>query len=85
MIGQLLYNQRDQDFRDAYLSGLNSLWKAVSENELSTMASNFKALTRNRKLSMALYKGQHDQIRERTADGRLVNLVTFPIFDRADL
>ncbi len=141
VIGQQLYNQRDRDFRAAYLGGVSSLWKAVSENERNEMAANFKALTRDRKLGAALYKEQKEAIREAigptatrlqameiadnvivmnkrgeigfslieaestppvlamktissgkslegfelTVDGRLVNLVSFPIYDRADL
>ncbi|MCP3671005.1 MAG: methyl-accepting chemotaxis protein [Gammaproteobacteria bacterium] len=140
-IGQLLYEQRDQDFRQTYLSGLNGLWVALSHNEQSKMESNFKSLTRNRSLSTALFKGKLEELREavgptatrlqamkiadnlmvitkdgkvgfslidgistppgsakntlntskasrgfeQTSDGRLVNSVAFPIFDRADL
>jgi methyl-accepting chemotaxis protein len=140
-IGQYLFQQKDNEFHDAYLSGLNNLWRAIAETEQSSMASNFTSLTRNRGLSKSLYKGDREGIREAafptatrlkamnivdnlmvvtargeisyslldvigkppliaqkalesgkpqqgfelSSDGRLVNIVAFPLFDRADL
>lgn len=139
--GQYLYDQKDQEFRRAYVSGLEALWKAQSANERDKMSGSFKNLTRNRRLSEALFRGQLTDLRvevgptatrlealgiadnllivtvkgeigfsnlptvtavpkaaeqvrttgklaegfERTRDGRLINIVAFPIFDRADL
>ena len=140
-VGQYLADLREKEFESAYLGGLSDLWMAVSENERAAMAANFTALTRNRKLSSALYRGNYDAVPdtvspvatrlevmdiadnliivnkdgmvnyshvddvtqasqiarnsltsgkseagfELTPDGRLVNLVAFPILDRADL
>ncbi|MCP4288858.1 MAG: methyl-accepting chemotaxis protein [Gammaproteobacteria bacterium] len=140
-VGQYMTEMRDKEFQSAYLGGLNDLWKAVSENERVAMASNFASLTRNRKLSSSLFKGDDTGVRgavgptatrleamgiadnlviiakdgrvsyslldtvtqapqlareamssskpqsgfELTPDGRLVNLVAFPLLDRADL
>ncbi len=141
LLGRHLYDQRDQDFQNAYLNGLSDLWEAIGENERAAMATNFKSLTRNRKLNTALFRGKTDAIKdaigptatrllalgiadnlmvvtregrvgfselpranavsetakqaldtgkqargfELSPDGRLVNLVAFPILDRADL
>lgn len=140
-LGQHLYQKRNADYQNTYLGGLNDLWRAISENERSAMAANFTSLTRNRKLSTALYRGKDDGVQdavgptatrlqamniadnvmivskdgrvsftaldsatqsptiannaatsgknesgfELTSDGRLVNLVAFPIYDRSDL
>ncbi|MCG8488363.1 MAG: methyl-accepting chemotaxis protein [Chromatiales bacterium] len=140
-LGQHLYEKKNSDFQMAYLAGLDDLWRAISENERSTMAANFTSLTRNRKLSAALYRFSTEGVRdavgptatrlqamgiaenvmiiakdgrigftsqdnvyqvpevanqaiasgktadgfELTADGRLVNLVAFPLYDRSDL
>ena len=140
-MGRYHADLREQEFQSAYLGGLADLWTAVSENERVVMAANFTSLTRNRKLSNALYQGKDDAVPnavspvatrleamdiadnlmivnkdgrvsyshneavtqapqivrnslasgkseegfELTPDGRLVNLVAFPIFDRADL
>ena len=140
-LGQHLYQEKNAEYQNAYLGGLNDLWRAISENERSAMAANFTSLTRNRKLSTALYRGKDDGVLDAvgptatrlqamsiadnimitakdgrvmfsaldtatqaptiaknaiasgknqsgfalTADGRLVNLVAFPIFDRSDL
>ncbi|MCG8090273.1 MAG: methyl-accepting chemotaxis protein [Candidatus Thiodiazotropha endolucinida] len=140
-LGQHLYEKKNSDYQMAYLAGLDDLWRAIGENERSTMAANFTSLTRNRKLSASLYRfseeGVNDAVGptatrlqamgiadnvmiiakdgrigftaldgvsqspevakqaiatgksvdgfELTADGRLVNLVAFPIYDRSDL
>jgi methyl-accepting chemotaxis protein len=140
-VGKYLSGMQEKEFQTAYISGLSNLWNAVGENERATMASNFSALTRNRKLSAALYKGKNDAVLdavgptatrlsamdiadnlmiinkdgqvsysshdaatqapqvardalasgkqasgfERTSDGRLANMVAFPILDRSDL
>lgn len=141
LIGQHLYDQRDRDFQRTYISSQNNLWTAISENERTEMASNFKTFTRNRKLTTALFRKKFDSLGEiigptatrlkamniadnlmivskdgavvysvvkqatqipitvkkvletskqasdldLTADGRLVNIVAFPILDRAEL
>ncbi|ODB87439.1 hypothetical protein A3195_01535 [Candidatus Thiodiazotropha endoloripes] len=140
-LGQHLYEKKNTDYQMAYLAGLDDLWRAISENERSTMAANFTSLTRNRKLSASLYRFKEEGVKdavgptatrlqamgiadnvmivakdgrigftsqdgvtqspevanqaiasgksadgfELTADGRLVNLVAFPIYDRSDL
>jgi len=141
LIGQHLYNQRNQDFIDTYTQSQQNIWNAISSNEITAMSSNYKTFTRNRKLTTALFKNQSDKLAEivgpsatrmkamdvasntmiimkdgsvgfseitaassapkvaletiktskittgleLTADGRLVNIVAFPILDRADL
>ncbi len=141
LIGQHLYNQRDRDFQETYISSQKNLWIAISENERTEMAANFKIFTRNRKLTSALFRKKFDklpeilgptatrlkamqiadnmmivskegtvvfsEIKQKTQlssivkqvlqtskqgadlalsdDGRLVNIVAFPILDRADL
>ncbi|MCG7930069.1 MAG: methyl-accepting chemotaxis protein [Candidatus Thiodiazotropha lotti] len=140
-LGQHLYDRKNSDYQMSYLAGLEDLWRAIGENERSTMAANFTSLTRNRKLSASLYRFSKEGVRdavgptatrlqamgiadnvmilakdgrigfssldgvsqspevanqaiatgksadgfELTADGRLVNLVAFPIYDRSDL
>ncbi|MBW9258168.1 MAG: methyl-accepting chemotaxis protein [Candidatus Thiodiazotropha sp. (ex. Lucinisca nassula)] len=140
-LGQHLYEKKNSDYQMAYLAGLDDLWRAIGENERSTMAANFTSLTRNRKLSASLYRFSEEGVQdavgptatrlqamgiadnvmiiakdgrigftaldgvsqspevakqaistgksadgfELTADGRLVNLVAFPIYDRSDL
>ncbi|MES9850542.1 MAG: HAMP domain-containing methyl-accepting chemotaxis protein [Candidatus Thiodiazotropha sp. L084R] len=140
-LGQHLYEKKNSDYQMTYLGGLNDLWRAISENEQSSMAANFSSLTRNRKLSAALFRfneqgildavgptatrlqamgiadnvmiiskdgqigftaldsakqvptvaenaiasGKTENGFELTSDGRLVNLVAFPIYDRSDL
>ncbi|MCG7925865.1 MAG: methyl-accepting chemotaxis protein [Candidatus Thiodiazotropha taylori] len=140
-LGQHLYEKKNSDYQMAYLAGLDDLWRAIGENERSTMAANFTSLTRNRKLSASLYRFSEEGVKdavgptatrlqamgiadnvmiiakdgrigftaldgvsqspevakqaiasgksvdgfELTADGRLVNLVAFPIYDRSDL
>ncbi|MCG7982769.1 MAG: methyl-accepting chemotaxis protein [Candidatus Thiodiazotropha lotti] len=140
-LGQHLYDRKNSDYQMSYLAGLDDLWRAIGENERSTMAANFTSLTRNRKLSASLYRFSKEGVRdavgptatrlqamgiadnvmilakdgrigfssldgvsqspevanraiatgksadgfELTADGRLVNLVAFPIYDRSDL
>ncbi len=140
-IGRYLYLQKEDECRSTYLNGLSNLWSAIVESEQSAMASNFTSLTRNRALSMALYNGDVEAIRdassstatrlkamdlvdnlvvtskqgdikyttvdsensspflakralsqgkpqhgvELSGDGRLVNIVAFPLYDRADL
>jgi len=141
LIGQHLYNQRNQAFIDTYTTSQQNIWNAISSNEFAAMSSNFKTFTRNRKLTTALFKNQSDKLAEivgpsatrmqamdvasnlmiimkdgsvgfsevsavssapkaaletlktsktvtgleLTSDGRLVNIVAFPILDRADL
>jgi methyl-accepting chemotaxis protein len=140
-VGHFLTGVQEQEFESAYIDGLEGLWSAVSENERNAMAGNFTALTRNRKLSGALFKGSREKVVdaigptatrleamdiadnlmvvgkdgqiyfslqegvtqvpalaqkalesakpvagfELTPDGRLKNLVAYPILDRADL
>ena len=140
-LGQHLYEKKNSDYQMTYLGGLNDLWRAISENEQSSMSANFSSLTRNRKLSAALFRfneqgildavgptatrlqamgiadnvmiiskdgqigftaldsakqvpivaenaiasGKTENGFELTSDGRLVNLVAFPIYDRSDL
>lgn len=140
-VGSFLTDVRDQAFQSAYLSGLEDLWSAVSENERAAMAGNFTAVTRNRKLSGALFRNNTEKVVgaigptatrlqameiadnllvigkdgkihfslqegvtavpqlaqqaltsskpvsgfELTPDGRLVNLVAYPVLDRSDL
>ncbi|MCG8052383.1 MAG: methyl-accepting chemotaxis protein [Candidatus Thiodiazotropha taylori] len=140
-LGQHLYEKKNSDYQMAYLAGLDDLWRAIGENERSTMAANFTSLTRNRKLSASLYRFSEEGVKdavgptatrlqamgiadnvmiiakdgrigftaldgvsqspevakqaiatgksadgfELTTDGRLVNLVAFPIYDRSDL
>ncbi len=55
--GQWLYSQRDADYRQANLDGLNGLWSALRQSEQSAMTSNLKALTRNGKLTASLFRG----------------------------
>jgi methyl-accepting chemotaxis protein len=141
LIGNQQNHQRDEEFRQAYLSGLSGLWKALSSNQQERMYANFKGLTRNRNLTTALFRGKLENLQEAvgptatrlqamkivdnlmiitakgevgfsslpasqqtsvlakraletgkmvsgleyTADGRLVNAVAFPIYDRADI
>ncbi len=141
LVGRSIQMQHDEQFSHSYLNGISGMWKAMSQNEQTTMAANFKSLTRNRNLSTALFRGKLEKLREavgptatrmeamkiannlmvvtkegkvgfslvpgvtatttavrqsltskkpvdgfeRTADGRLVNQVAFPIFDRSDL
>lgn len=63
-ISQHLYNQRDKDFQDTYISSQKNLWVAISENEQATMASNFKTFSRNRKLTTALFRKKYNTLRE---------------------
>ncbi len=135
------YIQKEAEFHTEYLNGLNHIWTAISDNERTNMASHFTSLTRNRKLSTGLYRGNREAILdavaptatrvkamniadnlvivdkngeisysmieglsqppeaakrslssgkqeggfEMTSDGRLVNLITFPLYDRSDL
>jgi methyl-accepting chemotaxis protein len=135
------YLQKEAEFHAEYLNGLNHIWLAISDNERTNMASHFTSLTRNRKLSTSLYRGNREAVLdavaptatrvkamniadnlvivgkngeinysmieglsqppaaakrslasgkqeggfELTSDGRLVNLITFPLYDRADL
>lgn len=61
-VGKYLSGMQEEQFQAAYTSGLRNLWNAVGENERATMAANFTALTRNRKLSAALYRGKDDAV-----------------------
>ena len=63
-IGKYLYQQKEIEFHDSYLNGLDNLWHAIAETEQSFMASNFTSLTRNRGLSKALYKGDAKAIED---------------------
>ncbi len=63
-LGKNLYSQRDRDFQAAYTQATIDLLKALGENERAGMQSNFKALTRNRKLSSALFRGTLDKIQD---------------------
>ncbi len=140
-IGHYLYSQKQGEFHNAYLNGLDNLWHAIAESEQSSMSSNFSSLTRNRALSAALFEDNQEKIHdaststatrllamdivdnmmvfdkqgnikytkvdgvtslpitakqvissgkpqqgfELSSDGRLVNVVAFPLYDRADL
>ena len=64
ILAQNLYQQRDRDFRQAYLVGQQNLWAAIMENERKEMSTNFKVFTRDRKLKSALFKNKYDGIRE---------------------
>lgn len=64
LVGQHLYEQRDTAFRNAYISGQQSLWAAISENENSSIASNYQIFSRNRKLTSALFRGEFAKIPE---------------------
>lgn len=64
LIGQHLYDQRDRDFQETYISSQKNLWVAISENERAEMAANFKIFSRNRKLTTALFRKKYDNLRE---------------------
>ena len=64
LVGQHLYGQRDTAFKNAYVSGQQSLWAAISENENSGIASNYQIFSRNRKLTTALFRDEFAKIPE---------------------
>jgi methyl-accepting chemotaxis protein len=133
--------QKEAEFHDEYLNGLNNIWRAISDNERTNMVPHFTALTRNSKLIAGLNRGDREAVQdaveptathvkamniadnlvivgkngeinystiealgqppaaaerslasgkqegglEMTSDGRLVNFITFPLYDGADL
>jgi len=63
-IGQQLYQLRDRDYQQNYVANQLNLWNAISANQATEMAANFKVFTRDRKLKTALFRKKFDGIRE---------------------
>jgi methyl-accepting chemotaxis protein len=135
------YLQKEAEFHDEYLNGLNTIWRVISENDRTTMASHVTSLTGDHKLIAGLDNGDREAVQntvapiaahakalniadnlmiigkdgevdysmieglsqpptaakrslatgkqevglELTGDGRLVNLIAFPLYNQSDL
>ena len=64
LVGQQVLEHERKAHHEAYVTGMQDLWGAIATSRQAAMAANFKPITRNRKLSAALYRGREDAVRD---------------------